>query len=74
MIADKVWLALARGDLADAVFMAYRAVEEAVRKAGGYGDSEIGVELMRKAFDPKGGPLTDMKQEKGEREALSHMF
>jgi uncharacterized protein (TIGR02391 family) len=73
-IADKVWLALARGDLADAVFTAYRAVEEAVRKAGGYGDAEIGVELMRKAFDPKGGALADMNQEKGEREALSHMF
>jgi uncharacterized protein (TIGR02391 family) len=73
-IADKVWLALARGDLSDAVFAAYRAVEEAVRKAGGYSDAEFGVELMRKAFDPKGGPLADINQEKGEREALSHMF
>ncbi len=73
-IADKVWLALARGDLADAVFIAYRSVEEAVRKAGGYGDAEIGVDLMRKAFDPKGGPLADLNQEKGEREALAHMF
>jgi uncharacterized protein (TIGR02391 family) len=73
-IADKVWLDLARGDLADAVFAAFRAVEEAVRSAGSYGAAEIGVELMRKAFDPKGGPLADMSQEKGEREALSHMF
>jgi len=73
-IADKVWLDLARGDLADAVFAAFRAVEEAVRRAGGYSDAEIGVDLMRKAFDPKGGPLTDPSQEKGEREALSHMF
>jgi hypothetical protein len=32
---DKVWVALARGDLADAVFIAYRSVEEAVRNAGG---------------------------------------
>jgi uncharacterized protein (TIGR02391 family) len=73
-IADKVWLDLARGELADAVFAAFRAVEEAVRYAGSYGPAEIGVELMRKAFDPKGGPLTDMTQEKGEREALSHLF
>jgi hypothetical protein len=29
---------------------------------------------MRKAFDPKGGPLADLNQEKGEREALAHMF
>jgi hypothetical protein len=34
-IADKVWLNLARGDLADAVFVAFRTVEEAVRAAGG---------------------------------------
>jgi uncharacterized protein (TIGR02391 family) len=29
---------------------------------------------MRKAFHPENGPLTDTTQEKGEREALSHMF
>jgi uncharacterized protein (TIGR02391 family) len=73
-IADKVWIALARGDLSDAVFIAYRVVEEAVRGAGGYENAEIGVELMRKAFDQKGGPLADMKQEKAEREALAHLF
>jgi hypothetical protein len=32
-IADKVWIALARGDLADAVFIAYRSVEEAGAKS-----------------------------------------
>src|SRR4051812_17742186 len=47
-IADKVWLDLARGDLADAVFTAFRAVEEAVRKAGGYGPTDLGIDLMRK--------------------------
>jgi uncharacterized protein (TIGR02391 family) len=73
-IADKVWLNLARGDLADAVFTAFRAVEEAVRKAGGYSNADIGVDLMRKAFHPDKGPLTDTMQEKGEREALGHMF
>jgi hypothetical protein len=72
-IADKVWLDLVRGDLADAVFGAFRAVEEAVRAAGGYDASDIGIDLMRKAFDPKtGGPLADMKQEKGERDSLAH--
>jgi type III restriction enzyme len=39
-----------------------------VREAGGYSDAEIGVDLMRKAFDPKGGPLTELAQEKGERD------
>jgi class 3 adenylate cyclase len=64
-IADKVWLDLMRGDLADAVFSSFRAVEEAVREAGGCGDAVIGVDLMRRAFDPKGGPLTDLSQEEG---------
>ena len=34
-IADKVWLDLARGDLADAVFIAFRTVEGTVRDGGG---------------------------------------
>jgi uncharacterized protein (TIGR02391 family) len=73
-IADKVWLDLARGDLADAVFTAFRAVEEAVRAAGGYGPSKIGTDLMRDAFDANKGPLADPNQEKSERDALAHMF
>jgi hypothetical protein len=54
-IADKVWLALARGDLDDAVFAAFKAVEEVVRKAGGFDLTDYGVDLMRAAFKP-GGP------------------
>jgi len=46
-IADKVWLALACGDLDDAVFAAFKAVEEAVRSAGGFAPTDIGVPLMR---------------------------
>jgi uncharacterized protein (TIGR02391 family) len=74
LIADKVWLDLARGQLADAVFFAFRTVEEQVRAAGGYTDKDIGVPLMRKAFDKATGPLTDSMQEEGEREALGHLF
>jgi uncharacterized protein (TIGR02391 family) len=73
-IADKVWVNLARGDLDDAVFAAFKAVEEAVRRAGKFGPTDIGVELMRKAFDPKAGPLIDTSQPAAEREALSHLF
>ena len=35
-ISDKVWLALARGDLDEAVFAAFKAVEESVRSAGDF--------------------------------------
>jgi uncharacterized protein (TIGR02391 family) len=73
-IADKVWLDLVRGDLADAVFTSFRAVEEAVRRAGKFRSSDIGTPLMRAAFDSKDGPLTDQSQEKAEREALAHLF
>lgn len=74
VISEKVWLALARNDLDGAVFVAFRAVEEAVRAKGGYGDTDIGIDLVRKAFDPKKGPLTDKSQPLAEREALAHLF
>jgi uncharacterized protein (TIGR02391 family) len=75
-IADKVYAALARKDLDEAVLVAFRAVEEAVRAAGGYGHGpdDVGTKLMRKAFDKDKGPLADQKQPEAEREALAHLF
>jgi len=73
-IADAVWLDIVRGDLETAVFKAFRAVEIAVREAGGFADIDIGVDLMRKAFDVKTGPLTDQQQPAAERLALAHLF
>jgi hypothetical protein len=52
-IANKVHSSLMRGDLDDAVFAAFKAVEVAVREAGNYKTSDIGVPLMRKGFDAK---------------------
>jgi len=73
-IADPVWLALMRGELSDAVLKSFRAVEEAVRAAAGYADDDVGVALMRKAFDPDNGPLSDKSHLRAEREALAHLF
>jgi uncharacterized protein (TIGR02391 family) len=73
-IAESVWISLARGELEDAVFAAFKAVEIAVREAGKYSPSDIGTALMRKAFDPVKGPLTDLQQPESEREALAHLF
>jgi uncharacterized protein (TIGR02391 family) len=73
-IADKVWLALARGELDDAVFAAFKAVEVAVREAAKLAPTDIGAALMRKAFDKTSGPLTDQTQPEAEREALAHLF
>jgi uncharacterized protein (TIGR02391 family) len=73
-IADKAWLSLSRGELDEAVFGAFKVVEESVRKASGYAATDIGVQLMRKAFDKAAGPLSDMQQPEPEREALAHLF
>ena len=74
IIANKVWLALARGDLEDAVFLAFKAVEISVRRAGMYADTDIGMNLMRKAFDAHNGALANMSDPVAEREALSNLF
>jgi uncharacterized protein (TIGR02391 family) len=63
-----------RDELDEAVFAAFKAVEIAVRTAGGYGATDIGVPLMRRAFDSKQEPLTDQNQTEAEREALCHLF
>jgi uncharacterized protein (TIGR02391 family) len=73
-IAEKVWLALARGELDDAVFAAFKAVEVSVREAGKFSAADIGMALMRKAFDKNAGPLTDLTQPEAERDALAHLF
>jgi uncharacterized protein (TIGR02391 family) len=70
----KLTAALARGDYADAVFLSFRTVEESVREAGNYSDTDIGVDLVRKAFDATKGPLTKLSDSKPEREALAHLF
>jgi uncharacterized protein (TIGR02391 family) len=79
-IREKVWGALLRNDLDEAVFAAFKAVEIAVREAGNYSPTDLGADLMRKAFDASDNPtadrgrLTDLSQPKGEREALAHLF
>jgi uncharacterized protein (TIGR02391 family) len=74
IIAQKVWSAFIRGEYDTAVFQAFKEVEVAVRNACGFAATEIGVPLMRKAFDKNNGPLTDPNVLEGEREALSHLF
>ena len=73
-IAATVWSAFIRGEYDVAVFQAMKAVEVAVREASGLPATDVGVRLMRKAFDPRNGPLAEMNVEEGEREALSALF
>ena len=73
VIAQKIWAPFIRGEYDTAVFQAFKEVEVAVREVGRYLPTDIGVPLMRKAFDNT-GPLTDQSLPVAEREALSHLF
>ena len=73
-ISHKIWAAFLRGDYDTAVFQAFKEVEVSVRTAAGLILEDFGVRLMRKAFHPDTGHLTDSSAPKAEREALMHLF
>lgn len=73
-ILEKSQAAFMRGDHDIAVLAAFKAVEVAVREACKYQNGEIGVPLMRRAFNRDNGPLTDMTQEVGERQAMQDLL
>lgn len=62
------------GDYEEAVFSAFRLVEEKVRSLARADDGDLGVRLMRSAFHPDSGPLTDAGAERGERESIGALF
>ncbi|HHT9104714.1 MAG TPA: TIGR02391 family protein [Candidatus Wujingus californicus] len=74
VILRKSWPHIERSEFDDAVFKAFKSVEIEVRKACGYSSELIGVKLMREAFDPENGPLTDYTVPKAERQALADLF
>jgi uncharacterized protein (TIGR02391 family) len=63
-----------RGDYDVAVFQAFKEVEVTVRNATGHSDDQLGVNLMRAAFKPTNGPLTDMTRSGGERQAMMDLY
>jgi uncharacterized protein (TIGR02391 family) len=69
-----VWATFLRGDYPTSVFQAFKEVEVAVRTAAELTAADIGVQLMRKAFDVTVGPLTDLNAVPSERQALSDLF
>jgi uncharacterized protein (TIGR02391 family) len=74
ILVRKVKPAFLRGDYDSAVFEAFKEVEVRVRKKAALPDSEIGVSLMRTAFRPQTGPLTDRTAEAGEQQATMDLF
>ena len=73
-ISNVVWHAFLRGEYDVAVFQATKAVEVAVREAASMPDTLLGVRLMRAAFAPKSGPLTDTDVDEGEQVARMELF
>lgn len=73
-LASKARSLFLRGDYDTAVFQAFKEVEVRVRKLSGASSGDLGIKLMRNAFDPDKGPLADQTQEKSEREAVAHLF
>jgi hypothetical protein len=67
ILAEKTWSLFIRGDYETAVFQALKEVELAVRDKGKYDLTDYGVDLMRKAFDPAKGRLSDTSKPKAER-------
>src|SRR5215470_16960647 len=74
LIAEKIYPAFLRGDYDTAVFQAFKEVEVRVRGAGGFTATDLGTDLMRKAFHPQNGPLSDQNAVASERQALSDLF
>jgi len=72
-IAAKVWLACVRGDFAEAIFTAMRAVEISVRDAGEFEQRQVGTKLMQAAFG-HGGPLRDTQADTAEEDGVMHLF
>jgi uncharacterized protein (TIGR02391 family) len=73
-ISGPVWNAFVRGEFDTAILLATKAVEVAVREAAGLSAADFGVKLMRTAFNPDNGPLTDMQAEPSERVARMELF
>lgn len=74
ILVEKVRPAFLRGDYDSAIFEAFKEVEIRVRTLSGGDNTDIGVKLMRKAFHPETGPLTDETQVSSERQAISDLF
>lgn len=72
-IVDAVWPQFLRGQYSAAVFQAMREVEIYTREAGRFAPEDLGVKLMRKAFDKEHGPLRDPALPDPEREALANL-
>jgi uncharacterized protein (TIGR02391 family) len=62
------------GDYDTAVHQALKEVEVTVRAAGSFSQTDLGVDLMTKAFRPESGPLADTAAPLAEQEGVMQLF
>jgi len=72
LIVKRSFPLLHGGQFESAVLQAYKAIETAVRARIAAGPEDFGVKLLRRAFHPDSGPLSDPALPRGEREAFSN--
>lgn len=70
LIVKSSFRLLSAGEFESAVLKAFKVIETRIRKKIKASSDELGVNLIRRAFHPQKGPLTDMSLPTGEREAL----
>lgn len=58
------------GHFESAVLQAFKTIETSIREKINAQPEEVGIKLIRKAFHPDNGPLTNMNLPKAEREAF----
>ncbi len=73
-LTSKVQHLFLRGDYDTAVFAAFKEVEIRVRRRARLPSSSYGVNLMREAFKPERGKLTNTQQISGEQQATMELF
>jgi len=74
LLEEKVRPIFNMGDYETACFAAMKTVEIEVRRVSGLDSAIIGVDLMRQAFKPDGGPLADAQAHPGECVAIMELF
>ncbi len=70
LIVKKSFSLLNEGQFESAVLQAFKTIETRIREKINATPEEYGVKLIRKAFNPESGPLTDHELPKSEREAF----
>ena len=73
-IREDVWSLYLRGKYDQAVLVAMKAVEVAVREAAGFTNADYGTDMIARAFNENNGPLRDPAAQPSERSALRNLF